>query len=288
MDLRATHHLPGDSVPAAGVTIPRWIEIKDRRDQPQATSAQRSSFYVVSPECTLDDARIFAHLYGQRDRMERTYQLLSKTQTSFVLATVIGVILIVMSQASAWWFLVPAGLIAGHQAILRDAATEIIKPFNAATIAEITKSPMLLSVSKAEYLVVSRFAAKYPKRASEVHRMMWRVRALEKLYGDAEQAVGKLNKRSGVSPAGLVQTRARLAALHKLIHDARTSLHALVNPPRVVNPLQRGNLLELVHEINSVLRLGLDDLVPRIDSQTQQLHERILPDQPDEQTPKLP
>lgn len=271
VDMQATHHQPGGNGLSDGVLIPRWLEIKDHRDGAQENNPLRSTFYVVSPDCSLEDARVFARHYNQRDRMERTFSLLMQGQAVFTVALLVTIIVIVLSQASWLWLLGPIAIFTIYQLILKDASDEVLKPFDVQEIGRQTETPMLFRVHIQEYLAATRFAARNPSRAGEVHRLMWRVCALDSLYATAERELGLINQAGNLRERDLSQARLRLGALHNLILDAKESLQALINPPRMTNPLQRERLLELLHEINTALSQGVDDLVPRIEKQTQRL-----------------
>lgn len=265
--MQTPQHLPGESSTSTGVTIPRWIEVKDHRFGAADQNPQPATYYVVSPECSLADARMFAQVYGQRVRMERTYRLLLGAQAPLLVALVLAILVIVISRGSPIWFLLPVGLLLGYQAILHDATVEVLKPFDAAAIDAQAATPMLFRIHVVEYLEAQRFTDKSPERAGEAHRLMWRVCAMENLYSTAEGEISQLKQAGRLSAQGLTRARARLAALHGLILDAKTSLHALVSPPRLAHPLQRDRLVELMHEIKTVLELGLADLVPRAQPQ---------------------
>lgn len=281
MESNSTHQVTTErgrgSAPSV-ITIPRWIEARDRRPGAERIDPSRSRFYVVSPQLNAESAGFLAHEYGQRERLERAHHALEKLQTPVLVATMALLVFLIVQEYSYWSLLLPVAIFIGHQFLYQDSSNDLRKPFDVAALEEHSSSRMFHAIPVNEYQAAMRVAKQSGSQGAEVHVMMWRAYELSALYARAQEDFSRLSSTEQLSDGELRTVSAKLVALQALAKDAHQALYALLNPRRHKLPTGRDGLLELIHRVDSALQDGVTTLENRVEVENQELkltHERL-------------
>jgi hypothetical protein len=268
MDSNSTHQVAAETAGGSGstvITIPRWIEVKDRRPGAERFDPSRSRYYVVSPKLGVQDATTLAHAHTQRERLEKAYLTLEQAQTPVLLVTVALLIYFVIQEFSYWTLLIPAVIFIGHQFMYQDAANDLRKPLDVNALEEHAETRMFHRISVNEFQAVNRLAQGSDRKAVEAHQLLWRAYELSALYLRTQDDFQKLTQRGELTAQEVDSIHAKLAALHALVRDAHNALSAALNPRKRALPVGRDALVELIQKVDSALHEGIDMLGPRLD-----------------------
>lgn len=274
MESNSTHQVAtegaGGSSPTV-ITIPRWIEARDRRPGAERFDPSRSRYYVVSPALSPDDANTLASAYAQRERLERAHLALERIQTPVLIGVMVALVFLIVQEYSYWTLMLPALVFVGHQFMYQDAANDLRKPFDTNALEEHAESRMFHRIPVNEYQAATRIAKSHDAKSSEVHQFMWRAYELQALYIRTQDEFHRIVATQDLTEAEIRSIHAKLSALQELARDAHQALYGVLNPRRHVLPTGREGLLELVHRVDAALHEGITDLGGRVDEANAQL-----------------
>ncbi|WP_313277153.1 hypothetical protein [Timonella senegalensis] len=255
------------------ISIPRWIEVKDLRQQAEDSAPSRATHYVVSPHCEPRVAENLAAVYAQRERYERTFAVMELVQVPILLLGAALFLVVVIKDLPIGWALVPLALYAAALYVHHDVELEVATPLDVAELERSSAGRVLHRISGADYRQVNAFAQENPDRAVEAHLLMWRVQELGELLRSVRRELASMAGADLVTNEELDVAQHKMLALEALIKDGEQSLRSLLNPQYRQLPVGRDGLLDLLHRVDKALSEGRAQLAPRVAKERERMNE---------------
>lgn len=217
---------PSQTVTA--VTIPRWLEINERRGH--TNTGRYLRHYVISPNLSAEDAALLADTLTRHERWRRQAKAY-RDYSGYVLT--VGVVLIVGFSVLRWHVIASVLVALGVLLFERFGAEVSVKaklPVDLEALQDYTSATLFHPITPTEYYRATRYARRSSTHTVSLHQAMWRAYELEAIAANAEDEYTQHAATLGNDSDEVVALAERVEELAQAANEAHDKLLGMLDP----------------------------------------------------------